>query len=281
MLQYEIAGIKLCIDHDSRSSFYKLKKFKSKFSEKPDIYIKFEVSGFFAVQNLIIPESDDIAWIPETKENEVSISLYQKSSGRIDYKITSDKRWTNLLLQYDTRIKDIDESFSALLGNFIMSNKVLFHSGVILHASSISCCGKGIAFTAPSGTGKSTHTAMWEKYYNADILNDDTPILRVENEQTILYGTPWDGSQNKSINSSAPLNALVIIEQAESNSIRELSNKEAIPLLLPRVFLPYQNAELMDLALQNIEKIIQITPKFLLKCKPDREAVDLVHQCVL
>jgi hypothetical protein len=281
MLQYEIAGIKLCIDHTLCSDFSKLRNFESSFNEKPDMYIKFIVSGFFAVRNFRIPKNDDAAWFSEVSDQEAAIYLYQKPAKRIEYKVTSDMSWTDVKIEYLKKTKNIEETFFSILGNCIMSNKVLFHSGIVLHASSISYQGKGIAFTAPSGTGKSTHTEMWEKYYNASVLNDDCPIIRVENDQTKIYGSPWNGSNNKSINSSAPLTAIVILERSENNSIRELSNKEAIPLLLPRVFLPYRNTELMDYALQNTERIIQNTPKFLLRCRPDREAVDLVHQCII
>ncbi|WP_370839368.1 hypothetical protein [Intestinibacter bartlettii] len=32
---------------------------------------------------------------------------------------------------------------------------------------------KGILFSAPSGTGKSTQADLWEKYENAEIINGD------------------------------------------------------------------------------------------------------------
>jgi hypothetical protein len=82
------------------------------------------------------------------------------------------------------------------------------------------------------------------------------------------------------MNSRAPLTAIIILEKSSQNFIYELTNKEAIPLILPRIFLPYQNADLMDTALQNAERIVKYVPKYLLKCRPDREAVELVYQCI-
>lgn len=281
MLQYEIAGIKFCIDHNKSSNFNRLKFFESNFSTGSDILIRFKVSESFVVPNFMLPQNDILIWHSEINNNEVSTYLYNRRTRRFEYKITADQNWTDVTIHYDKRTKNIEKTFCLMLGNFIISNKVIFHSGLVLHASSIACSGKGIAFTASSGTGKSTHTTMWEKYYGASVLNDDCPIIRYENDQTNIYGTPWNGSKNKSKNASTQLNAIVFIERASQNSIMELTDKEVIPLLLPRIYLPYRNAELMDAAFQNIEKIMQNIPKYLLRCRPDREAVELVHRCII
>ena len=56
--------------------------------------------------------------------------------------------------------------------------KLLLHEGMMLHASAVAMEGKCYLFSAPSGTGKSTHTKQWQKFFGeekAEIINDDKP----------------------------------------------------------------------------------------------------------
>jgi len=50
--------------------------------------------------------------------------------------------------------------------------------------------------------------------------------------------------------------------------------------LVPRCFLPFFDEHLMARALDNIGAVIERVPVYLLKCRPDKEAFELVRQCV-
>ncbi len=280
MLQVKIAGLTFCIEEENRNNFKRLKPFESVFTEKPDIKIKFRFSGSFAAQNYASLEHDGISWNIEYAQERILASVFLRRTARTEYVIETDRDWSDITIFHRGQAKRADQAFCYFLGNFIISNKIIHHSGFVLHASSISHEGKGIVFTAPSRTGKSTHAAMWKRYYQANILNDDCPIVKIESGKAIVHGTPWSGAKNKAMQASSPLSAIVFLEQAGQNTIRELTNKEAIPLFLPRVFLPYQNHMLMETAMQNIEKAIESVPKYLLMCKADREATELVYQCI-
>ena len=55
-----------------------------------------------------------------------------------------------------------------------------FKDTALIHASLVRQNGKGYAFTAKSGTGKSTHVGLWLKYLpGCDLMNDDNPIIRI------------------------------------------------------------------------------------------------------
>jgi len=280
MLRYEIAGIKLELEHADGSKLLKFDRFMSNYIGKPDCIIRFLQSSYFSVPEYVGSNGDAIVWLSKTVNSKVTIDVYKRQLGIIGFRIETDTDWSDISIFYCKEC-DINYEFTSIIGNFIMRNLAILHDGFSLHSSAISCSGKGVAFSAPSGTGKSTHTSMWEKYYGAIVLNDDCPVILNEGNNARIYGTPWSGSSDKAVNSSAPLSAIVILEQAGQNSIRELSNAEAIPLLLPRIFLPYWNASMMDLALQKYEKIISDVPKYLLKCKPDREAAEMVYQCIM
>jgi hypothetical protein len=280
MLQYELAGLRLVLNHKKERHFKGLRSFAQNSGLKPDIEVKFQLSGSFGAPNFFVSKEDWISWHLETTENHIFAQVYLKDTGKIEYQLEISPDWSDITVFYSKSSRSPEKAFCEYLGNFLFSNKIILHAGIVLHASSIEHNGKGIAFTAPSGTGKSTHTAMWEKYYKATVLNDDCPVLKYENGQSFIYGTPWSGKNNKACNRKSPLNALVFIEQALDNSIRQVSDEEGLPLLLPRLHLPYQNPLLMDNALRNIEFIFRNIPKYLLRCKPDRDAVELVMQCL-
>jgi len=283
MLQYEIAGQKWKIANVHNRRFKRLRPFESVYCREPDIEIEFQSSGNFPVRKYAFPENskDSIFLDTDYEGGKSVIYIYHKEINQLAYIIEADSSWSHITIIHREEDKHAGDVFCEYLGNFIISNKIILSDGIILHASSVASEGKGIAFTAPSGTGKSTHAAMWVKYHHASVINDDCPALRYNNGSTVIYGTPWNGSDRSSSNLCATLNAVVILEQAKQNEIRSLSAAEAIPMLLPRLFLPYYNPILMDRALENADRIFRSIPIYHLKCRADRMATELVRQCII
>ena len=58
--------------------------------------------------------------------------------------------------------------------------RMLDYNAFLLHAAVVSYAGRGFAFAAKSGTGKSTHVAQWMRALGDDVtvVNGDKPILR-------------------------------------------------------------------------------------------------------
>lgn len=83
---------------------------------------------------------------------------------------------------------------------------------LLFHGSCISVDSKAYLFTAKSGTGKSTHTQLWKKWFGerAVFINDDKPLLKISAQGVTVYGTPWDGKHHRSTNTSCPLKAVCI-----------------------------------------------------------------------
>lgn len=181
-------------------------------------------------------------------------------------------------------IADIDmygyTSVEMIIGA-IFKSRIIYHNGIVMHASAIEWNKKGVLFTAPSGTGKSTQSTLWSDHMGASILNDDCPAIRIDNEGISVFGTPWSGSTTKFINDKAKLSAIIVLEQNSQNSICKITNSELAKHLLPRFYLPYQDNALLDRAIKVIESIINTIPVYLLKCRPDLEAVELVKKCLM
>ena len=66
----------------------------------------------------------------------------------------------------------------------------------MLHSSCVVVDGAAYAFSADSGTGKSTHTALWLKHFGnrAYMLNDDKPAIRLVGDR--VYACRPPGAEN-------------------------------------------------------------------------------------
>ena len=92
---------------------------------------------------------------------------------------------------------------------------------VAIHTSTIACQGKAILFLGESGTGKSTHTRLWQEHIEgAALLNDDSPIIRIIDGKPWVYGSPWSGKTPCYKNESYPLAACVRLSQAPYNQMK-------------------------------------------------------------
>ena len=114
-------------------------------------------------------------------------------------------------------------------GNVLsMEKTILPFGGLMLHCALIEYEGRGIVFTAPSQTGKSTQASLWEKHRGARTLNGDRAVLRATEDGIFAYGSPWAGSSDLYIDRRVPLRAVIMLEQAKENRIRTLSHAEGL-----------------------------------------------------
>lgn len=161
-------------------------------------------------------------------------------------------------------------------------NRALLHfDGSYIHSSALLFDGKAYLFSGDSGVGKSTHTNLWLKRFGdrAVIINDDKPSFRITDGKCMIYGTPFAGGTSLQKNISAELGAVVFIEQADTNSLKKLSNKEAITYLLQQT--PQKlNVSMGDKLLSLYSDIISTYPFYLLRCNTDNSAVDVALNIV-
>lgn len=152
---------------------------------------------------------------------------------------------------------------------------------VLMHGSCIAIDGEAFLFIAKSGTGKSTHARLWRNLFGdrAVMINDDKPLILISEEGAVVYGTPWDGKHHLSINGSAPLKAICILERAEQNVIRRIGAAEAYPMLLQQTYRP-QDAAAMRETLTLIDRLKNAVDLWRLGCNMDPEAAELAYNAM-
>ena len=159
---------------------------------------------------------------------------------------------------------------SEIYSYFIINkDAIMFHSSSIIHND------YGICFSGKSGTGKSTHTALWQKYYDAKILNDDSPTLKISDNKVFACGSPFAGSTGINTNKIVPLKGIIFLEQAKENSIRKLSQKEAYIRFFNETKKPIMKNYIKK-SIEIFNKIYASVPMYILSCNISKEAVDLV-----
>ncbi|MED9959314.1 MAG: hypothetical protein UFE80_08990 [Christensenellales bacterium] len=166
-------------------------------------------------------------------------------------------------------------------GNVLsMEKTILPFGGLMLHCALIEYEGRGIVFTAPSQTGKSTQASLWEKHRGARTLNGDRAVLRATEDGIFAYGSPWAGSSDLYIDRRVPLRAVIMLEQAKENRIRTLSHAEGLGLFVQQSSLPLWEPELFEAGMRTLEKIITGVPMGMLSCLPDAGAVECVAKWI-
>lgn len=155
------------------------------------------------------------------------------------------------------------------------------YGGLMLHAAFVRWQEKGILFTAPSGTGKSTQANLWAKYEGAEILNGDRAGLRCMEGRWTAFGLPLAGSSYIYRNESAPADTIVVLRQSPENRIRRLGPAEAFRYLYPEVTVHQWHRPWVEKASSMLLDLISHVPVWLLECRPDQGAVRLLKETIM
>ena len=151
---------------------------------------------------------------------------------------------------------------------------MLKHETLAIHSSCIVYKDKAVLFLGESGTGKSTHTRLWREHIEgAMLLNDDSPMIRVEDGKVWAYGSAWSGKTPCYKNERYELKACVRLSQAPYNKIQKLPVLQAYGAIHPSCPPEFAYDEkLYDEVSRILGKILSVVPFYHLACLPDEEA---------
>ena len=169
-----------------------------------------------------------------------------------------------------------DAYFETLAVQRKVSHALLEKDVLLFHGSAISMDGAGYIFTAPSGTGKSTHARLWRERYGdrVSMVNDDKPFLKIADSGAIIYGSPWDGKHRLSSNVSVPLRGIAILVRAKENRIERIDPSEALTALMRQSYREEDVAGILPLIL----KLAELVPIYRLHCNLDVSAAETAYE---
>ncbi len=226
---------------------------------------------------------------PLSSEGMVKVDVYGTPDGYI-YKLTLPfNNLINAILKVDhsahrceVKLDGNYQSQTTALNNVLILSYLSFtleHFTLLLHASTVIKDGRAYAFLGRSGTGKSTHSKMWLKSFEgSELLNDDHPIIRIfEDGSTTIYGSPWSGKTPCYRNLSAPLAAIVRIEQYPENQITRLSPFKALGSITTSCSGVQWSPTLINHKMATLDRAVRNIPCYLMKCLPNCEAAEVCH----
>ena len=173
----------------------------------------------------------------------------------------------------------IGECEYVIYGAYFYKELIKF-GGILLHSSCVVKDGLAYLFSAPSGTGKSTHTSLWLKYFDdAKILNDDKPALIIKDNTLYACGTPFSGKTDQNINEIYKVKGIAFLQRSETNWINKMDNKKAIYSLLNQTIRP-NSEDVMDQAIAIIDRIVSISNIYEFGCNISLDAVKLSYEAM-
>ncbi len=279
MKYFNVAGLNLQVDgadypyFDKRLEKYSVDKF-----DKADVTVRFVLNNSIDVELPTHFAESKGRYFFESNDGYGFYDYIDEIKKTVSY-MQTNKEWNNITYTFSdlSSIFGIEPEVAVtnVLGH-LFGHTLRHFDGVCVHASTIVYNGEAVTFTAPSGTGKSTHTGLWKQFYpDTVVINDDMPALRLVDGEFYAYGTPWSGKTDINENMSAPLKAMVFLERAETCSITELSPMDGVIRMMREIPVSVYKGQ-ADLMMDMFNKLFSNVPAYLLKCNISKNAVDTV-----
>lgn len=227
-------------------------------------------------------------------EAQEAVNIYYQTGNesygivRYDFSCTYDKccRYLNDVMMVNSDWMEIlvlplkNKDSINVFTNQIFYTHAIQRRMVQIHSSMIDHHGNGLLFLGPSGIGKTTMAELWNQYRGTLIINGDMNFVQETEEGFLGWGTPWHGSSPYCENTNVPVRALVVLKQADRNSIRELDGFEKVQLVSNNVIYPTWLENGMELCLDVLDHLLRALPVYELSCRPDEEAVALTEKMI-
>lgn len=151
----------------------------------------------------------------------------------------------------------------------------------ILHSAFINWQNKGILFSAPSGTGKSTQAELWEMFENAEIINGDKSGIKKVNDRWTAYGLPIAGTSGIYKNKKSEISHIIVLRQGKENKLTRLSPREAFIKLYSETIVHTWDKEFQENIINMITDVVQNVQIYQYECLPDKSAVDFLKNQII
>ena len=149
--------------------------------------------------------------------------------------------------------------------------------GCYLHSCGAVLDSQGLLFVGHSGAGKSTIAAMLKK--KADILCDDRIIVRKWEDGFRVHGTWSHGEVSELSAGSAPLKAILFLEQDKQNRLCQIDRKQEVARrLLACLVKPLVTADWWDNMLSLVGMMTREIPCYILRFNRSGEVVDVLQE---
>ena len=281
-LSYEIAGHRMLIDTpDAQITALLLPSFlpfRVENDQNADLLFR-----FYGNREISIPDraADDVL-----DADGMSFHVYH-TAGSVTVCVIHKNREHRFNVSADRKIVSSDLTLTQQYENHFLSYFLRTTFGMAsanqrtikLHASVIEKDGKALVFMGKSGTGKSTHSRLWQEFVpGCSLLNDDEPIVRVMDDGSVrIYGAPWSGSTPCYRNEFAEVAAFVRLYQSPENKLTKLKGLNAFASVFQSAAILRSDNENREFVISTVNDMLKQVPIYRLDNRPDHEAVSLTE----
>lgn len=179
-------------------------------------------------------------------------------------------------LQADqSAVPGTSEAYAETLGIYrSIAEQLPMRGAFLTHGAAIAYDGKAYLFTAPSGTGKTTHISLWKRYLGqrVQIVNGDKPLLRLSEQGVDVCSTPWAGKEGWQKNCIVPLGGICLLHRGTDNRICRCKAGDLLTELMYQIYIPRDGKALAQ-TLTLLDGVLKKTPLYLLSCDISQDAV--------
>ena len=283
MAIYKVAGLNIKIEGDAEKAF--LDRFLEYKTNEQSVHININI---VKVSEQIFLQKDELVKMSP-------IEYWRIDEGFYRYYLTFDDiENAAVMVEYKNDFKNIsvymydvkkalnydDTGYLTNVMNTVFHYVMLMNGRIVLHSSAIEHNGYGVAFSADSGVGKSTHTNLWiEHVPNTQYINDDTPVLYMQNGQMRICGSPLAGSSGINKNMDVPLKSVVFVTRGKENKLSEISVLMGIALLKKQIVTPICE-QMADRVFEGINDILSNVKCFIMECNISKEAAIVAENTI-
>lgn len=161
------------------------------------------------------------------------MSPYIVPSQEVDYDILASEEYIESRKPYYPEgEEDAYVEYKSLIN--LTSRAILPFGSCLFHAAAFRWKGYAWLMTGPSGIGKTTQYRNWKRIFRDELemISGDIPLLELMEDGGILVRpTPWNGKERIRGKRSSPLGGIVVLEQAEMDSMELMAPEEsALPV---------------------------------------------------
>lgn len=147
---------------------------------------------------------------------------------------------------------------------------------LVLHSAYIvTSAGKAILFSGPSGVGKSTQAALWERCAGARVVNGDRALVDVGKKTA--NGIFYSGTSGISENVTAPVRTIVLLGQGSENRVFVPSPQAAFAGVLSQCAYYEWDARSAEQMTECVARLVSDVPVLRMDCLPDATAVEALR----
>lgn len=237
-------------------------------ADAPIQYIYILTTPPALTQNGTVLIRNDMLSIMELEDE--YILLFQAFSKIKEAHVRKDGKHCIIYCNSDTSTEDapdISYVIRILFFYFALQNQI-----IALHSASILYRDKLWLFSAPSGTGKSTHAKLWQYIFHTPTINGDINLIGNTPNGPVVYGNPWCGTSGIYDTKTYALGGIFLLKQGHLNTIQSLSDDEKQLFLLHRSLSPTWTSDLLK---KNHDTVKDLWTQILVKkliCTADAEA---------